>query len=117
MAHVDVIPHARLAKTPAGRDDVRLAPVAGIRTLPYDHKAIVAAAAERVRSLYDNLPDPDRLLGVEFTLRELRLAHEAIAGRPLQRDTFRRAMEPALRATCRSAAGVVGRPADLFRRR
>ena len=39
------------------------------------------------------------LLGDEFTLRELRLAHEAIAGRELQRDTFRRTMEPQLVAT------------------
>jgi hypothetical protein len=38
---------------------------------------------------YLDKPDPDGLLGDKFTLRELRIA-QAIAGRPLQRDTFRR---------------------------
>ena len=62
-------------------------------------------------------PDPDRLLGDEFTLRELRLAHEAVAGEALQRDAFRRTMEPHLVATGTTITGARGRPAELFRRR
>jgi 8-oxo-dGTP diphosphatase len=57
------------------------------------------------------------LLGEEFTLRDLRLVHEAVAGHELQRDTFRRAMEPHVDATCATTAGGRGRPAELFRRR
>ncbi len=33
------------------------------------------------RARYRDKPDPDRLLGEEFTLRELRLCHEAVAGK------------------------------------
>ncbi|WP_428844551.1 NrtR DNA-binding winged helix domain-containing protein [Mycolicibacterium hodleri] len=57
------------------------------------------------------------MLGSEFTLRQLRLAHEAVAGEALQRDWFRRAMEPRLEATGRSVAVGRGRPAALFRRK
>ena len=85
--------------------------------LPYDHASIIAGAVEHIRSRYAGKPDPDRLLGDEFTLRELRLAHEQIAGRPLQRDWFRRTMEPQLVATGRTTTGTRGRPAELFQRR
>jgi hypothetical protein len=59
---------------------------------------------------------PGRLLGDEFTLRELRLAHEAVAGKTLQHDAFRRTMEPQLVATGATTTGTRGRPAELFRR-
>ena len=70
-----------------------------------------------LRARYDRAPDPDRLLGDEFTLRDLRFAHEAVAGHPLQRDTFRRTMEPQLIATGTTSSGGRGRPAELFQRR
>jgi 8-oxo-dGTP diphosphatase len=68
-------------------------------------------------SRYRREPDPDGLLADEFTLRELRLAHEAVAGIALQRDAFRRAMEPQLVATGRTISEGRGRPAELCRRR
>ncbi len=43
--------------------------------------------------------------------------HEAILGQELQRDTFRRAMEPHLEATGERVAAGRGRPAELFRAR
>jgi hypothetical protein len=64
-----------------------------------------------------NGPDPRQLLPHEFTLRDLQLIHEAIAGAPLARDTFRRAMEPQLTATGRLSYGTVGKPARLFTRK
>lgn len=42
--------------------------------------------------------------------------HEAIVGEKLQRDTFRRAMEPHLEPTGERVALGRGRPAELFRR-
>lgn len=51
-----------------------------------------------------------------FTLSELRRVHEAVAGRPLQRDTFRRTVEPFLRRTERTSEGRVGRPGWLYLR-
>ena len=63
----------------------------------------------------DERPDPDRLLPGSFTLRELRLVHEGVAGRELQRDSFRRAMERYLEPTGETVVRGPGRPAELFR--
>ena len=114
VAHVEVVQAERLASRFA--ETTRLVPVVAPGRLPYDHASIIAGAVEHIRSRYAGTPDPDRLLGDEFTLRELRLAHEQIAGRPLQRDWFRRTMEPQLVATGRTTTGTRGRPAELFQR-
>lgn len=52
--------------------------------------------------------------GPAFTLTELRRVHEAVAGRPLQRDTFRRMVEPHLHRTAFTSEGRVGRPGVLY---
>jgi 8-oxo-dGTP diphosphatase len=72
--------------------------------------AVPAPATEASRT-------PDRLLADELTLRQLRLAHEAIAGVPLQRDAFRRTLEPRLVETGTTITAGRGRPAEPFRRR
>ena len=115
VAHVAVVPADRLStRLP---EATRLVPVDVPGRLVYDHAEIIALAVDDVRARYAASPDPDRLLGAEFTLRDLRLAHEAIVGEPLQRDTFRRAMEPHLEATGERVAVGRGRPAELFRQR
>ena len=114
VAHIDVVRADRLASRYAGA--TRLAPVSSPGHLPYDHSEIISLAVEHIRSRYADIPDPDWLLGERITVLELRLAHEAIAGRPLQRDWFRRTMEPQLVPTGEMAAGTRGRPAELFRR-
>ena len=78
VAHVEVVRPEQLAAR--FTDTTRLVPVHAPGRLPYDHVDIIALAVAHVRSHYADKPDPDRLLGDEFTLRELRLAHEAIAG-------------------------------------
>lgn len=115
VAHVEVVQPERLESRFADR--TRLVPTGSPGQLPYDHRDIIALAVEHIRSRYVDKPDPDGLLGEEFTLRDLRLAHEAVAGHRLQRDTFRRAMEPYLIATGATASGGRGRPAEVFRRR
>lgn len=113
VAHVDAGPIERLD----GRlEQTRIAPVDAPGRLPYGHGGIVDLAVEDLRVRYAVAPDPDRLLPDSFTLRELRRVHEAVAGQELQRDTFRRAMEPLLRPTGRVAVGGRGRPAELFAR-
>lgn len=113
VAHVEVVQLDRLgARLPT----TRLVSAHTPGDMPWDHPDIIARAVADVRSRYQDQPDPDHLLGNEFTLRELRLVHEAIAGRPLQRDTFRRTMEPHLVPTGRMTTGARGRPAELFRR-
>jgi ADP-ribose pyrophosphatase YjhB (NUDIX family) len=114
VAHVDVVqPDLLASRYP---DRIRLVSVDRPGRLPFDHRDIIALAVDHIRSRYRDKPDPDRLLGDEFTLRELRLAHEAVAGYRLQRDTFRRVMEPQLAATGTTATGNRGRPAEVFRR-
>ncbi|KAA0115065.1 NrtR DNA-binding winged helix domain-containing protein [Mycolicibacterium sp. P9-22] len=115
VAHVAVVPFDRLSTRFA--DATRLVPVDTPGRLVYDHAEIIALDVDDVRARYAAIPDPDRLLDDEFTLRDLRLAHETIAGEPLQRDTFRRAVEPHLEPTGQRLAIGWGRPAELFRRR
>jgi len=114
VAHVDVVPLDRLAARDAGR--TRLVPADRPGRLPYDHAEIIRWAVADLRRRYAERPDPDRLLPETFTLRELRAVHEAIGGRPLQRDTFRRAVEHWLEPTGESVVRGPGRPAELFRR-
>jgi len=116
VAHLAVIPYAALVDALADPDQVRLAPASRPGPLPYDHAAIVAAARKELRRRYADRPDPERLLGSRFTIRDLRDVHEAIAGTTLQKDTFRRAMEPYLQGTGAMSSGTVGRPSQRFRR-
>ena len=126
VAHLAVIPYAALADALLAHPDrVRLAPVSRLEPLPYDHKAIVVAAVKELRRRYADRPDPEHLLGARFTVRELRAVHEAIAGTTLQheavtgtlqKDTFRRAMDPHLQGTGTMSTGTIGRPSQRFRR-
>jgi 8-oxo-dGTP diphosphatase len=117
VAHLAVIPYAALQDALLAHPHrARLAPVSRLEPLPYDHKAIVAAAVRELRRRYADRPDPERLLGPRFTIRDLRDVHEGIAGSTLQKDTFRRAMEPQLQGTRVVSTGTVGRPSQLFRR-
>lgn len=113
VAHVAVVPLDALADR---FTQTRLVPADAPGRLVYDHREIIALAVAEVRTRYAAIPDPDGLLGDTFTLRDLRLVHEGIAGEPLQRDTFRRAMEPQLQPTGERVAVGRGRPAELFRR-
>ncbi|HYO03759.1 MAG TPA: NUDIX domain-containing protein [Mycobacterium sp.] len=114
VAHLAVVRSDRISmRLP---DRTRLRPTSNPGRLPYGHGGIVARAVDDLRARYATSPDPDGLLGTEFTLRQLRLAHEAVAGESLQRDRFRRVMDPQLEATGRSVATGRGRPAELFRR-
>lgn len=97
----------------------RLAPVDRPGELAWDHPEIIRLAKTDIRARYETDPDPERLLGHRFTLRDLRQVHEAVAGKKLQRDKFRRTMEPRLvgTGTLEQNTGTRGRPAELFRRK
>lgn len=119
VAHMDAVPFRDL-ETPLQSDDVRLASVTAdmdlIAALPYGHADMVDLAVERLRQDYAQTPDPAGLLPEPFTLKELRDLHEAVAGRLLMRDTFRRLMEPQLTGTGQMSDGARGRPSRLWRR-
>jgi hypothetical protein len=66
------------------------------REMAFDHRQIMADALGRLRGKIKYLPAAlMALLGDEFTLDELQEGCEAIAGRPLHRANFRRAVAPA----------------------
>lgn len=109
VAHVDAVPASRLA-------GLFLTPVAALPHLKYDHDDIIARAVEHLRAAYREHPDPAGLLAEPFTIRALQGLHEAVAGEPLMRDTFRRTMLPHLEATGAREEGTVGKPAGLYRR-
>jgi len=69
-----------------------------------------------VRVDYRTAPDPAGLLGDSFTMRQLRLLHEAVLNERLLPDTFRRTMTPQLRATGETRVEGRGRPAEVFQR-
>ena len=108
--------HVMVALLTTRSPDTRLMPVDAPGRLPYGHGDIVRLAVEDTRRRYAERPDPDGLLPDMFTVLELRRVHVAVAGRPLQKDTFRRAMDPYLVGTGEMTSGTRGRPAELFRR-
>lgn len=113
VAHVMLVPAARLADRSSA---TRLRPVDAPGVMPYGHGDIIVMAVADVRRRYEERPDPDRLLPDAFTVLALRRTHAAVAGRPLQKDTFRRAMDRHLIGTGEMTSGTRGRPAELFRR-
>lgn len=118
VGHVATVPIASLA----GRhpDKTRLVPVDAPGKLVFDHEEIIRRAVDELRSRYEDRPDPDRLLGDTFTLRQLRQVHDAVNGAelpPEKLDTFRRNMREYLAKVPRSRVSPDGRgrPAQLFR--
>ena len=96
VAHIAVVPLERLSTRLT--ENTRLMPVDAPGRLIYDHPDIIAWRST-TSARYAAAPDPDGLLADEFTLQELRLVHEAVKGKAVQRDTFRRAMETQLEPT------------------
>ncbi len=85
--------------------------------LAFDHAAILATAVERVRGKLDYAPIGFELLPGAFTLLELRRVHEAVLGRPLNKDSFRRKVidRGLVEPTGDRATGLGHRPPELYR--
>lgn len=122
IAYLATQPNDVLEDHIARRDDLALAIVNDGQVLlpdlqaglPLEHDLVVEAALERLREAYEDEPDPGGLMPGAFTIRQLRQVHEAILGRRLDKDTFRRHMEPHLAPTGRMSTGTIGKPARLF---
>lgn len=88
--------------------------------LVFDHRDIVAEAVGELRrrmELGDHRPMRE-LLPEPFTLRRLQAVYEALLGRPVNRDSFRRKVLAAgdlLEPTGRREEDVEHRPAELYR--
>ena len=85
--------------------------------LAFDHADILGMAVKRIRGKLDYAPIGFELLPDAFSLRDLRLVHEAILGRALNKDSFRRRMldRGLVVPTGERAAGVGHRPPELYR--
>ncbi len=110
VARVEIVPSGRLPVS----DARQLVALDSLPTLKYYHREIVAYSFDSVRADYLDARDPAGLFEARFTMRELRRLYEAVLGRVLLPDTFRRAMLPGLHATGATRVEGRGWPAELF---
>jgi len=91
-------------------------PVLGA-TMHFDHRRILATAIARLRAKLKYRPVVFELLPPEFTLTELQRTVEAISGRHLHKQNFRRLVESEalVEPTGVMSTQTGGRPAALFR--
>jgi len=85
--------------------------------LAFDHAGILGMVVRRLRGKVDYTPIGFQLLPEEFTLRQLQEVHEAVLGRALNKDSFRRSVlaRGLVSPTGRTETGVPYRPAALYR--
>ena len=83
----------------------------------FDHRRIAATALARLRAKIKYRPVIFELMPPDFTLTELQATVEAISGRHLHKQNFRRLVEGAelVEPTGEATAATGGRPAALFR--
>jgi hypothetical protein len=83
----------------------------------FDHRRILATAIARLRAKLKYRPVVFELMAEEFTLTELQRTVEAISGRHLHKQNFRRLVETAalVEPTGETSTETGGRPAALFR--
>jgi len=87
------------------------------RAMQHDHRRILATGIARLRAKIKYRPVVFELMPPEFTLLQLQQTVEALAGRGLHKQNFRRLMEQQelVEETGAMTAGAAGRPAKLFR--
>lgn len=112
IAHYALVPHQSVNAT------LKWRPVDSIRTLPFDHRDILRAAVDRVRSktAYSSLPV--HLMPPTFTLSELQKVYEALLRTELDKRGFRRRIEEldvVEPAPGQPATRGAHRPAQLYR--
>ncbi len=89
------------------------------RSMQFDHRRILATAISRLRAKLKYRPVVFELMPSAFTLTELQQTVEAISGRHLHKQNFRRLVENAdlVEPTGATSTQTGGRPAALFRYR
>ena len=96
---------------------VAKAPVPLGQSMRFDHRRILATAIARLRAKLKYRPVVFELMPEEFTLTELQRTVEAISGRHLHKQNFRRLVETAalVESTGEMSTATGGRPAALYR--
>jgi hypothetical protein len=97
---------------PASRNESEMLGAA----MMYDHRRILATAIARLRGKMKYRPVVFELMAPSFTLLELQRTVEALQGRRLHKQNFRRlvAEQGLVEGTGKFAAPARGRPAELF---
>jgi hypothetical protein len=87
------------------------------RSMTTDHRRILATGIGRLRAKIKYRPVVFELMPTEFTLLQLQHSVEALAGRLVHKQNFRRLIEQQelVEETGSIASDAVGRPAKLFR--
>ncbi|MTI42291.1 hypothetical protein JM93_02257 [Roseibium hamelinense] len=87
------------------------------RTMRFDHRRVLATAISRLRGKLKYRPVVFELMPERFTLTELQTSVEAVSGRHLHKQNFRRLVENAnlVEPTGATSTATGGRPAALFR--
>jgi hypothetical protein len=85
--------------------------------MPFDHRRILATAIARLRAKLKYRPVIFELMPADFTLTELQRTVEAISGRHLHKQNFRRLVETGslVEPTGTVSTATGGRPAARFR--
>jgi hypothetical protein len=91
-------------------------PVLG-EPMRFDHRRILATAIARLRAKLKYRPVVFELMPAEFTLTELQHTVEAVSGRVLHKQNFRRLVEGTalVEPTGETSTATGGRPAAMFR--
>ena len=86
-------------------------------SMRFDHRRILATAIARLRAKLKYRPVVFEMMPNEFTLTELQRNVEAISGRHLHKQNFRRLVENAalVEPTGETSTATGGRPAAMFR--
>jgi hypothetical protein len=107
---------ALVEETVRGRDAAKVPLVAG-RPMVADHRRILATGIARLRTKIKYRPVVFELMPPVFTLLQLQRAVEALAGRLLHKQNFRRLIEQQelVEETGGATSDTGGRPAKLFR--
>ncbi|MBR0872414.1 hypothetical protein JQ633_18775 [Bradyrhizobium tropiciagri] len=100
-----------------GREHGRDTAIVPGKPMTADHRRILATGIARLRAKIKYRPVVFELMPAEFTLLQLQRSVEALAGRLVHKQNFRRLIEQQelVEETGAMAADTVGRPAKLFR--
>jgi 8-oxo-dGTP diphosphatase len=93
IAHYALVPQRTLPAEGSEVSPLKWRPVDSIRSLPFEHRDILRAAVDRVRSKTDYSSLPVHLMPPTFTLSELQKVYETLLQTQLDKRSFRRRIE------------------------
>nr|MBF0681794.1 hypothetical protein [Pseudomonas sp.] len=116
-ARVDTAQQAAGSPGVAADHDTAMPGRLGDSSMQYDHRRILATGIARLRAKIKYKAVVFELMPPDFTLLQLQQTVEALSGRCLHKQNFRRLMEQQalVEETGELRAGTAGRPAKLFR--